>query len=89
MFILKQQNINSFCITQGLILSKALKTQKDFEEGSSQMAINNLRSKVIKLQHKNGEKENMLNTLSNDLVKTRSKLRSTIEEKENTRRYQV
>lgn len=34
------------------------------------MVIDNLRSEVIDLQHKNEEKEDMVNNLSNDLVKS-------------------
>jgi hypothetical protein len=35
---------------EGLILSKALKTQNNLEESNAQIAINNLRSEVIELR---------------------------------------
>lgn len=53
---------------QALIPSKALKAQKDGEEVSTQIAINNLRSKFIDLRHNNEEEEDMLNTLADDLI---------------------
>jgi hypothetical protein len=34
------------------------------------MVIDNLRSEVIDLQHKNEEKEDMVNNLSDDLIKS-------------------
>jgi hypothetical protein len=69
-------------LEQGLILSKALKRYKDFEEGNSQIVINNLRSEVIDLRHKNEEKEDMLNTLVADLVECRYELHVVVEEKD-------
>lgn len=42
-----------FFVSPGLILSKALKTQKYFEEGSSQMAIKNLQSEIVELWYMN------------------------------------
>jgi predicted nuclease with TOPRIM domain len=59
---------------QGIILSKALKIQKDPEEIGAQMAIDNLQSKVIELQHKNKEKEDILNTLAEDLIESQPEL---------------
>ena len=42
--------ICSFFVWKGLILSTALKTQKDAEDESYQVAIGNLRSEVITLR---------------------------------------
>lgn len=53
---------------QALIPSKALQAQKDGEEVSAQIAINNLRSKFIDLRHNNEEEEDMLNTLADNLI---------------------
>lgn len=44
--------------------------------------INNLRSEVIDLRHKNEEKEDMLNTLVADLVECRYELHVVVEEKD-------
>jgi hypothetical protein len=41
---------------QGIILSKALKAQRDAEEEDTQIAINNLLSKVIELWYSVEEK---------------------------------
>ncbi|KAL5660678.1 hypothetical protein ACJX0J_027803 [Zea mays] len=46
----------------------------DFEEEGAQNEINNLQAEIIKLQHKDEEKENMLNLLVADL-----KLREDLE----------
>lgn len=67
---------------EGLILSKALKTQNNLEESNAQIAINNLRSEVIELRHKNEEKENTLNILTTDLTESQSKLHATNEKKD-------
>lgn len=40
----------------GLILSEALKTQRDCEEEGVQKEINNLLAEVIEIHHKNEEK---------------------------------
>jgi hypothetical protein len=57
---------------QGLILSKALKAQRDVEEEGAQIAINNLCSEAIELLHNVEEKENVLNTLAKDLTESQT-----------------
>ena len=53
-----------FCfILQGLILSKALKAQKDAEDESCQMALSNLRSEVITLRNEALAKDKILLSL--------------------------
>jgi hypothetical protein len=52
--------ICSFFVLQGLILSKALKAQKDAEDESYQMAIGNLRFEVITLRNEALEKDKIL-----------------------------
>jgi hypothetical protein len=47
-----------------------LKAQKDVEEASAQMVINNLRSEVIDLRHNVEEKETMLNNLTKGLIES-------------------
>jgi hypothetical protein len=44
------------CCCQGLILSKALKAQKDTKDESTRIAFSNLRSEVIDLRHQVVEK---------------------------------
>ena len=50
----------SFFIFQGLILSKALKAQKDAEDESCQIALGNLCSEVITLRNEDLEKDRIL-----------------------------
>jgi hypothetical protein len=62
------------CNLQGIILSKALKIQNDPKEIGTHMAIDNIQSKVIELQHKNKEKEDILNTLVEDVIESQPEL---------------
>jgi Ribonuclease G/E len=48
---------------QGLILSNALRAQKDAEDEGCTIALNNLRSEVIELRNKGLEKDKILNSL--------------------------
>jgi hypothetical protein len=71
--------ICSFFVWQGLILSKALKAQKDAEDKSYQMAIRNLRSEFITLRNEALEKDKILLSLVERLKSSEAKL-STQEE---------
>jgi hypothetical protein len=57
------------CCYKGLILSKALKAQKDAEDESTRIAFGNLRSEVIDLQHQAIEKDKILLSLIEKLKK--------------------
>ena len=48
---------------QGLILSNALRAQKNAEDESCQIALGNLRSEVIKLRNEAAEKDKILLSL--------------------------
>jgi hypothetical protein len=48
---------------QGLILSNALRAQKDAEDEGCTIALNNLRSEVIELRNEGLEKDKILNSL--------------------------
>jgi hypothetical protein len=50
---------------QGLILSNALRAQKDIEDEGYTMALNNLRSEVIELRNEGLEKGKILISLVN------------------------
>jgi hypothetical protein len=50
---------------QGLILSNALRAQKDIEDEGYTMALNNLRSEVIELRNEGLEKDKILLLLIN------------------------
>jgi hypothetical protein len=53
----------SFVVFQGLILSKALKAQKDAEDESCKIALGNLRSEIISLRNEALEKDQILLSL--------------------------
>jgi hypothetical protein len=55
--------LNSFFFLQGLILSNALRAQKNAEDKSSTIALSNLRSEVIKLRNEGLEKDKILISL--------------------------
>jgi cell division protein YceG involved in septum cleavage len=66
-------------VWQGLILSKALKTQKNAEDECCQIAHGNLRSEVITLRNKALAKENILLSLVERLKSSEAKLSSQAE----------
>jgi hypothetical protein len=55
--------LNSFFFLQGLILSNALRAQKNAEDKSSTIGLSNLRSEVIKLRNEGLEKDKILISL--------------------------
>jgi hypothetical protein len=57
----------SFLHLQGLILSNALRAQKNIEEKGYTMALNNLRSEVIELRNEGLEKDKILFSLVNKM----------------------
>jgi hypothetical protein len=68
------------CCCQGLILSKALKAQKDAEDENTRIAFGNLQSKVIDLWHQAMEKDNILSSLVNKLKESHVELTIFLEE---------
>jgi hypothetical protein len=63
-----------FFVYQGLILSKALKAQKDAEDEGTWIAFENLHSKVISLQNEGLEKDKILLSLFERLNTSETKL---------------
>jgi hypothetical protein len=59
---------------QGLILSKALKAQKDAEDESTQIAFSNLRLEVIDLRNQALAKDDILISLVNKLKESQAEL---------------
>jgi Ribonuclease G/E len=57
--------LNLVLLLQGLILSNALRAQKDIEYEGYTMALNNLRSEVIELRNEGLEKDKILISLVN------------------------
>jgi hypothetical protein len=59
--------LNIVLLLQGLILSNALRAQKNIEDEGCTMALNNLRSEVIELRNEGLEKEKILISLVNKI----------------------
>jgi hypothetical protein len=57
--------LNTTLLSQGLILSNALRAQKSVEDEGCTIALNNLRSEVIELRNEGLEKDKILNSLLN------------------------
>jgi predicted RNase H-like nuclease (RuvC/YqgF family) len=69
----------SLFVFQGLILSKALKDQKDAEDESCQIALGNLRSEVITLRNETLEKDKILLSFVERLKSSEAKLSAQAE----------
>jgi hypothetical protein len=59
--------LNTTLLSQGLILSNALRTQKSAEDEGCTIALNNLCSEVIELRNEGLEKDKILNSLVNKI----------------------
>jgi hypothetical protein len=59
--------LNSVLLLQGLILSNALRAQKNIEDVGCTMALNNLHSEVIELRNEGLEKDKILISLVNKI----------------------
>jgi hypothetical protein len=59
--------LNTILLLQGLILSNALRAQKNIEDEGCTMALNNLRSEVIELRNECLEKDKILISLVNKI----------------------
>jgi predicted RNase H-like nuclease (RuvC/YqgF family) len=59
--------LNSTLLSQGLILSNALRAQKSAEDEGCTIALNNLHSEVIELRNEGLEKDKILNSLLNKI----------------------
>jgi hypothetical protein len=66
-------------ILEGLILSKALKAQKDADDESCQMALSNLRSEVITLRNEALAKDKILLSLVKGLKSSEAKMSAQAE----------
>jgi hypothetical protein len=69
----------SFLHFQGLILSNALRAQKNIEDEGYTMAMNNLRSEVIELRNKGLEKDKILFSLVNKVKEDEASFKAQTE----------
>jgi DNA mismatch repair ATPase MutS len=77
-----------FFVCQGLILSKALKAHNDAEDASNQIAIGNLRSKVITLRNEALEKDKILVSLVERLKSSEARLPSLSEAEQKMKEFE-
>jgi hypothetical protein len=73
----------SFLHLQGLILSNALRAQKNIEDESYTMALNNLRSEVIELRNEGLEKDKILFSLVNKVKEDEASFKAQTEAQKN------
>lgn len=64
----------SLFVCEGLILSKALKAQKDAEDESYRIALGNLRTEVITLRNEALEKDKIIHSLVERLKSSEARL---------------
>jgi hypothetical protein len=69
----------SFLHLQGLILSNALRAQKNIEDEGYTMPLNNLRSEVIELRNEGLEKDKILLSLVNKVKEDEASFKAQVE----------
>jgi hypothetical protein len=71
--------LNTTLLFQGLILSNALRAQKNAEDEGCTIALNNLRSEVIELRNEGLEKDKILNSLVNKIKEDEATSKAQVE----------
>jgi hypothetical protein len=71
--------LNTTHILEGLILSNALRAQKNAEDEGCTIALNNLRSEVIELRNEGLEKDKILNSLVNKIKEDEATSKAQVE----------
>jgi hypothetical protein len=71
--------LNVVLLLQGLILSNALRAQKNIEDEGCTMALNNLRSEVIELRNEGLEKDKILISLVNKIKENEANSKAQVE----------
>jgi ATP-dependent Clp protease ATP-binding subunit ClpA len=75
--------LNFVLLLQGLILSNALRAQKNIEDEGYTMALNNLRSEVIELRNEGLEKDKILISLVNKVKEDEASFKAQAEIQKN------
>jgi Ribonuclease G/E len=70
-------------LLQGLILSNALRAQKNIEDEGYTIALNNLRSEVIELRNEGHEKDKILISLVNKIKEDEARSKAQVEAQKN------
>ena len=71
--------LNYVLLLQGLILSNALRAQKNIEDEGYTMALNNLRSEVIELRNEGLEKDKILISMVNKVKEDEASFKAQAE----------
>jgi hypothetical protein len=79
--------LNLVPLLQGLILSNALRAQKNIEDEGYTMALNNLRSEVIELRNEGLEKDKILISLVNKVKEDEASSKAQAEVQKNEIEY--
>jgi hypothetical protein len=75
--------LNSVSLLQGLILSNALRAQKNIEYEGYTIALNNIRSEVIELRNEGLEKDKILIPLVNKVKEDEASFKAQAEIQKN------
>jgi organic hydroperoxide reductase OsmC/OhrA len=75
--------LNLVLLLQGLILSNALRAQKNIEDEGYTMSLNNLRSEVIELRNESLEKDKILISLVNNVKEDEASSKAQAEVQKN------
>jgi hypothetical protein len=75
--------LNSISLLQGLILSNALRAQKNIEDEGYTIALNNLRSEVIELRNEGLKKYKILISLVNEVKEDEASFKAQAENQKN------
>jgi hypothetical protein len=75
--------LNIVLLLQGLILSNALRAQKNIKDEGCTMALNNLRSEVIELRNEGLEKDKILISLVNKIKEDKASSKAQAEAQKN------
>jgi hypothetical protein len=75
--------LNTMLLLQGLVLSNALRAQKNIEDEGCTIALNNLRSEVIELRNKGFEKDKILISLVRKIKEDKASSKAQAEAQKN------
>jgi hypothetical protein len=75
--------LNIMLLVQGLILSNALRAQKNIEDEGCTIALKNLRSEVIELRNEGLEKDKILISLVSKIKKEKASSKAQVEAQKN------
>jgi hypothetical protein len=81
--------LNPVPLLQGLILSNALRAQKNIEEEGYTMALNNLRSEVIELRNEGLEKDKILISLVNKVKEDEASSKVYVEDEAEVQKNEI